>query len=87
VEQRADDVLLVLTAAVREGRRLQRVPETVDREAAVVTVEKLQVSEDAVGQPAGELDEVDAEVPMSIRRPSVRLSVEQQRRTLCSTCC
>ena len=39
VQQRANDVLLVLSVAMREGGRLQAVRESIDRKAAMVTVE------------------------------------------------
>ena len=50
VEQRAHDVLVVLAAAVGPGRRLQRVLEAVDGEAAGVALEQPEVGEHAVGR-------------------------------------
>ena len=52
VEQRHHDIVLALAAAVGAGRGLQRMLEPVDREAAIIAVEQLQMGEHAVGQAA-----------------------------------
>jgi hypothetical protein len=50
VQQRAGDVLVVAAVAQRAGRGLQRVRVAVDREAAVVALQDLQVLDHALGQ-------------------------------------
>ncbi|MCY1314655.1 hypothetical protein D9M70_653310 [compost metagenome] len=61
VQQRADHVLLVAAVAQRARGGLQRVRVAVDRKAAVVAFEDLQVLDHARGQAARELHELAAD--------------------------
>jgi hypothetical protein len=61
VQQRAHHVLLVAAVAQRAGGGLQRVGVAVDRKAAVVALEDLQVLDHAGGQAARELHELAAD--------------------------
>ena len=54
VEQRHHDIGLALAAAMGAGRGLQAVLQPVDREAAIIAVEQLQMGQHAVGQRRGE---------------------------------
>ena len=90
VEQGAHDVLVVLAGAVGARRRLQRVLEAVDGEAAGVALEQPQVGEHAVGQPGGERQVVvgdDAPVQRRalghrVERGPLRVDVVDRHRTL-----
>ncbi len=53
VQQRADDIFLVHAVAVRQRRRLQRMLHAVDREAAAIAFEQLQMRQHPVGQIPG----------------------------------
>ena len=78
VEQGAHDVLVVLAAAVGARRRLQRVLEAIDGEAAGVTLEHPQVGEHAVGETGGELQVVAGD-DAPVERRALRHRVERRR--------
>ena len=61
MEQRHHDIFLALAAAVGAGRGLERMLQPVDREAAIIAVEQLQMGEHAVGQPAAMAEELRAD--------------------------
>jgi hypothetical protein len=55
VEQRHHDIFLIAAIAVRAGRGLQAMLEPIDRKAAIVAAEQLQMVEDAPAIVRGEL--------------------------------
>ena len=68
VQQRADNVFLVTPVAVRACGRLQRVRQPVDREAAIIAVQQLQMVKDAPGEAFVEVPGVlGNDVPVFLR--------------------